>query len=319
VSDDARSPVIVLAVESPTASRVIASVLGRAGYDVTPVRDGVAAVQAATAGPADAVVAFAALPRLSGFALTRLLREDPRTAHLPVLLLTAPGTAAERHWATLCGADRALPTDVQAHDLVAAVRAEQAAAPAAASVPAPAGPDADDVVLTRAAEVLEQALFEMALVAEVTGLSSAGLGAEGAVAGLLAAVARAVDAAFVAVMTPDPPLALVLVNQPASRMHYRDLLLRLTTDMSAATGERADAAAVDARAADPRGLLGADEQAHLAHYHAVPLTGVGGGYVGHLAVSSSDADFGSGVLRTLTMLADPAGRLVATVTGKTSR
>jgi CheY-like chemotaxis protein len=273
VSDDARSPVIVLAVESPTASRVIASVLGRAGYDVTPVRDGVAAVQAATAGPVDAVVAFAALPRLSGFALTRLLREDPRTAHLPVLLLTAPGTAAERHWATLCGADRALPTDVQAHDLVA----------------------------------------------EVTGLSSAGLGAEGAVAGLLAAVARAVDAAFVAVMTPDPPLALVLVNQPASRMHYRDLLLRLTTDMSAATGERADAAAVDARAADPRGLLGADEQAHLAHYHAVPLTGVGGGYVGHLAVSSSDADFGSGVLRTLTMLADPAGRLVATVTGKTSR
>jgi CheY-like chemotaxis protein len=319
VTAPAGRAVLVLAVESPTVQRVLGSVLGRAGYAVTPVADGVAAAQAATAGPADCVVAFAALPRLSGFALTRLLREDPRTAHLPVLLLTAPGVAAERHWATLCGADRALPTDVEAHTLASAVAGQLAASSELPGERLLGLPDADEQVLSRSVEVLESALFETALVAEVTGLGVAGLGAEGAVAGLLGAVARAVDPAAVAVLTPDPPLALVLIHRPVSRLHYRDLLLQLATSMGTASGRAVDATKIDARAADPDGLLGADEDAHLTHVHAVPLTGVHGGYVGHLAVSSSEATISPAALRTLTLLAEPAGRLVATVTGKSDR
>ncbi len=312
-------PVVVLAVESATVQRVLGSVLGRAGYAVTPVGDGVAAAQEASAGPADCVVAFASLPRLSGFNLVRLLRDDPATAQLPVLLLTEPGVAAEREWATLCGAQRALPVDIEAHGLVEAVAAELGAATGSGDPPRSGVRDPDDRVLSRAAEVLERALFETALVAEVTSLATAGLGAEGAVAGLLGAIGRAVDPAFVAVLTPDPPLALVLVNQEVSRPHYRDLLLRLADAMGEETGGVVDASTIDARAADPGSLLGADEDAHLRHFHAVPLTGVHGGYVGHLAVSTSEATIPQRALRTLALLAQPAGRLVATVTGRTDR
>jgi CheY-like chemotaxis protein len=312
-------PVVVLAVESATVQRVLGSVLGRAGYAVTPVGDGVAAAQVASAGPADCVVAFGSLPRLSGFSLVRMLRDDPATAHLPVLLLTEPGVAAEREWATRCGANRALPVDIEAHGLAAAVGAELAAAPVAVEPQRRGLHDPDEQVLSRAAEVLERALFETALLAEVTALATAGLGAEGAVAGLLNAVGRAVDPSFVAVLTPDPPLALVLVNQEASRPHYRDLLLRLAEAMANETGAEVDPSKIDARAADPGGLLGADEDAHLQHFHAVPLTGVHGGYVGHLAVSTGEAPIGQRALRILGLLSQPAGRLVATVTGRTDR
>ncbi len=312
-------PVVVLAVESPTVQRVLASVLGRAGYAVTAVADGVAAAQVATAGPADCVLAAADMPRLTGFALVRLLREDPRTAHLPLLLLTAPGAAAEPHWATLCGADGTLPFDVETHDLVAAVGAALAAAPSAGAELPRGLRDPDDVVLARASEVLERALFETALVAEVTGLATAGLGAEGALAGLLTTVARVVDPALAVVLTPDPPLAFVLANRPTSLAHYRHLLLRACADMATSTGRPVDAAAVDARAADPGRLLGADDRADLAQYQAVVLAGADGRYVGQLAVSSGGGGFPARAVRTLTLLAHPAGRLVDTVTGKTER
>lgn len=308
----------MLAAPSPTVQRVLTSVLGRAGHEVVGVADGVAAAHAALAGEADCLVAFADLPRLSGFALTRLLREQVRTAHLPVILLTAAGAAAERHWATRCGADRALPTDVESKDLVAAVAAEMAA-----DRPPTAAPDdpvlADDAVLSRTVEVLEWALFETSLVAEVTELASAGLDAEGAVAGLLGAVARALDPALVVVLTPDPPLALVLVGQPVSRSHYRDLLLRVAADVGAATGAVLDAGSLDARAADADALLGADDGAHLVGYHALPLTAADGRYVGHLAVSASAGDLPPRATRTLALLARPAGLLVATVEGRLGR
>lgn len=306
---------MVLATSSPTVGRVLASVLGRAGHEVASVPDGVAAARAAISGQADCLVAFGDLPRLSGFALTRLLREEPRTARLPIILLTATGAAAERHWATRCGADRALPTNVESQDLVAAVAAEMAA-----DRPAPAAPDdsvlADDGVLSRTVEVLEWALFEAALVAEVTELSSAGLDAEGAVAGLLGVVARALDPALVAVLTPAPPLALVLVGQPVSRLHYRDLLLRATAQLATATGTDLDAAALDARAADPDGMLGADDGADLVGFQALPLAAADGRYVGHLAVSASEAGLSPRALRTLALLARPAGLLVAAVDGQ---
>ncbi len=326
VPDQNTGPTVVLAVESPTVQRVLGSVLGRAGYRVTAVGDGVAAARAARTGSVDAVVAWASLPRLSGFALSRLLREEPRTATLPIVLMTAPGQAAERYWATRCGADRAFPTDVVGHELVdelAAVLAAVPADPGADPTDAPAEIDAPDetdaVVLTHATEVLETALFETALFAEVTGLATAGLSAEGVMAGLLATIARAADPAFVAVLTPSPPLALVLVNQPASRTHYRELLLRLAADAAGVLGHSIDAAKIDARAADPERLLGADEGAHLQHYQGFPLLGVDGAYVGHLAISASGAGFRQRVLRTVSLLAEPAGRLVGTVTGVTPR
>lgn len=309
------APVVVLAVESATVQRVLGSVLARAGYTVTSVGDGISAVQAATVGPADALVAWAALPRLSGYTVTRLLREDRRTGHLPVLLLTAPGAAAERYWAIRCGANRALPTDVEAHELTAAVGAELVAA----QQPPERGSghglrDLDDTVLVRATEVLERALFETALVAEVTGFAVSGTGREGGIAGLLSTVARVADPALAAVVTPDPPLALVAVGAPVSRRHYRDLLLRVAADVSAVTGSPLDAGALDARAADPGALLGADEEGHLASYHSVAMSGADGRYVGQLALTSCQPDgFSQRVLRTVSLLAEPAGRLVGTL------
>lgn len=309
---------IVVAAESTAVQRVLSSVLTRAGYSVVTVADGVAAAQAAQSGPTAALVAWAALPRLSGFAVTRLLREDARTKALPIVLLTAPGAAAERFWAERCGASRAYPTDIEAHDLVVAVGADvDAGAGGTGGLPIPPRlRDSDDVVLERAGAVLERALFETDLAAEVVGLAVSGQGAQAVVAALLDIAARVADPSMVALVTAEPPAALVSILKPLSRGHYRDALVRAAAACAVSMGAHVEAGKLDARAADPDGLLGADEDADLAAFYAVALRGPDGAYTGHLVVSSTEQGaFAPSVRQTLDMLAIPAGWLVSTVSG----
>ncbi len=63
--------------------------LGLAGFEVILARDGVEALELAREHTPDAVLLDVMMPRLDGFEALRRLREDARTSHLPVLMLTA--------------------------------------------------------------------------------------------------------------------------------------------------------------------------------------------------------------------------------------
>lgn len=65
--------------------------LQRAGYEVTCATDGEDAWAAIMRQMPDLVVTDCQMPRLNGFGLCRRIRENPATAHLPVIMLTAKG------------------------------------------------------------------------------------------------------------------------------------------------------------------------------------------------------------------------------------
>jgi CheY-like chemotaxis protein len=88
--------VIVLVVDEAEAGRqMLAGVLGRAGFEVRAVGSGRQAIRQAAG--VDAVVLNTPLPDISGERLCWLLREDPDTAHLPVLLVVGPYGPGERN------------------------------------------------------------------------------------------------------------------------------------------------------------------------------------------------------------------------------
>jgi putative two-component system response regulator len=65
-------------------------------FRVDIAADGMQAVRLAHAGHPDVMVVGARMPRLDGFATCRALRGDPRTADLPIMMVTGspePGTA----------------------------------------------------------------------------------------------------------------------------------------------------------------------------------------------------------------------------------
>ena len=95
----------------------------RPGYEVTTVTDGQAALEAARADPPDILISDVMMPRLGGLQLVAALRADPRTAEVPVLLLSARAGQEAAIEGLEAGADDYLVKPFSAAELLARVRA----------------------------------------------------------------------------------------------------------------------------------------------------------------------------------------------------
>jgi two-component system chemotaxis sensor kinase CheA len=96
----------VLVVEDSITSRMLLkNILESAGYRVKTAVDGVDALTALKVEDFDAVVSDIEMPRLNGFGLTEKIRGDKKLANLPVVLVTALETAADRERGVDVGAN----------------------------------------------------------------------------------------------------------------------------------------------------------------------------------------------------------------------
>ncbi|MFE5813160.1 SpoIIE family protein phosphatase [Streptomyces sp. NPDC056479] len=91
-------------------------------YDVLLAADGRAALEMALAQPVELVLSDVMMPRMDGFELVRALRADPRTARLPIVLLTARAGEEESVLGRQAGADDYLAKPFSARQLLTRVR-----------------------------------------------------------------------------------------------------------------------------------------------------------------------------------------------------
>ena len=101
----------------------LTKLLQASGYEVSGVTDGHQALQAIRSHIPDLVVSDVMMPRLDGLQLLAALRSDPRTAALPVLLLSARAGQEASIDGLLAGADDYLVKPFAAAELLARVRA----------------------------------------------------------------------------------------------------------------------------------------------------------------------------------------------------
>jgi len=80
---------VLIADDNADMREYLARLLRSAGYRVTTVTDGQAALDAVRADLSDLVISDVMMPRLDGLGLVAALRADARTAAVPVLLLSA--------------------------------------------------------------------------------------------------------------------------------------------------------------------------------------------------------------------------------------
>jgi DNA-binding response OmpR family regulator len=117
------SPARVLVVDDDEDLRdAIAFTLRGAGFAVGTAGDGPAALSTIADARPDLVVLDVMMPGPSGIEVCRQLREDPRTAALPVVLLTARTSPAFRYAGLATGANRHLLKPFDPGDLVALAR-----------------------------------------------------------------------------------------------------------------------------------------------------------------------------------------------------
>lgn len=89
-------PRLLVVDDSPVIRQRVMDLMCEAGYDVTSAEDGLEALALAASGEFSAIVSDVEMPRMDGFTLVRRLREDPRHAALPIVLLTTLGSDAAR-------------------------------------------------------------------------------------------------------------------------------------------------------------------------------------------------------------------------------
>jgi diguanylate cyclase (GGDEF)-like protein len=108
--------------DDPFIARLLEIELRAAGYDVRVASDGSMALEAAQERCPDLVLADVMMPNMDGFELTRRLRQDPRTAAVSIIMLTARGLSADKLEGFSIGADDYIVKPFDTPELLARIR-----------------------------------------------------------------------------------------------------------------------------------------------------------------------------------------------------
>jgi len=113
---------ILIAEDEPSILESLDFILRRAGWTISSVTDGDAALEAVRRLRPRMLVLDVMLPKRSGFDVLKQIRASVETRALPVLILTAKGQQQDRRIAEEFGADVLVTKPYANADVVEAVR-----------------------------------------------------------------------------------------------------------------------------------------------------------------------------------------------------
>ncbi|HVV49419.1 MAG TPA: GGDEF domain-containing response regulator [Polyangia bacterium] len=163
----------IILVDPCDTRETLAERLRMQGHQVTVTASPVAGAGLALADPPAAVIADLWMPGISGVQLCRLLRAEPATERVPVILRGPESDRQSRFWAERAGAT-AYVGQGRMGDLARALAAAIAAAPPGEDSFMQLCGEEEHDIRDRIAAHLDGALFESVLAAEVRALSVCG-------------------------------------------------------------------------------------------------------------------------------------------------
>ena len=116
-------PIVMVVDDSLTVRRVTQRFLTREGYQVILAKDGVDALEQLQTVTPDVMLVDIEMPRMDGFDLTRNVRGDSRTRHIPIIMITSRTATKHRNYAMELGVNEYLGKPYQESDLLKFVSA----------------------------------------------------------------------------------------------------------------------------------------------------------------------------------------------------
>ncbi len=191
---------VLIADDSPFILRMLEKMLTGAGLEVVKAKDGLEAIELAMASPdVRLIILDVMMPRMNGYQACRLLKTEPTTRDLPVVILTSRDQAGDRFWGLETGADHFITKDSEPQrilDLVTSIldtqeRTGKVPQRTRASAPEPEASSVD--VLSRINELLDRKLFEATVLSEIGRVARSLVSFDETVRSVMSLVARAVD------------------------------------------------------------------------------------------------------------------------------
>src|SRR5437870_1197858 len=115
---------ILLVEDEVNLTDTLADNLAEEGHEVVKAHDGETGLALARAPqPPDLIVLDIMLPVLDGLSVCRIIRKDPTTTHIPIIMLTARGTEVDKIVGLESGADDYVVKPFGLGEFLARVRA----------------------------------------------------------------------------------------------------------------------------------------------------------------------------------------------------
>lgn len=219
---------VLIAEDSATQRRIISMVLKREGHDVVMARDGIEAITQAYHERPDVVVLDIEMPKMNGYQVCRLLKEDTRTAHIPVIMLTSRDQETDKFWGLKTGADRYVTKDFQLTGLAAAVqemleKKDTIIGPADSEFLEPGSLDSEDVdVLSRVNDLLDRKLYEATIINEISKLNTLSEDSSVTITSVLTVLAKVTDCYVGSILLLDEKELYLHVNTRVGKDYFDD-------------------------------------------------------------------------------------------------
>ena len=112
---------ILIVDDSPTQLLSLKRVVEKLGHSVITAEDGAAGVEAAKREIPELILMDVVMPNLNGFQATRSIAKDPKTSHIPVILVTTKGQETDKIWGMRQGAKAYVTKPIDEKELTAAI------------------------------------------------------------------------------------------------------------------------------------------------------------------------------------------------------
>jgi chemosensory pili system protein ChpA (sensor histidine kinase/response regulator) len=113
--------IVMVVDDSLTVRRVTQRLLAREGYQVVLAKDGVDALEHLQSINPDVMLVDIEMPRMDGFDLTRNVRNDERTRHIPIIMITSRTASKHRNYAMELGVNEYLGKPYQEDALLKSI------------------------------------------------------------------------------------------------------------------------------------------------------------------------------------------------------
>ncbi|HSN00910.1 MAG TPA: twitching motility response regulator PilH [Rudaea sp.] len=109
---------ILIVDDSPSQLVGLKRIVEKLGHQVVTAEDGSAGVEAAKREVPDLILMDVVMPNLNGFQATRTISKEPKTSHIPIVLVTTKDQETDRVWGIRQGAKAYVTKPVNEGELV---------------------------------------------------------------------------------------------------------------------------------------------------------------------------------------------------------
>jgi twitching motility two-component system response regulator PilH len=113
---------VLIVDDSPSQLLGLQRVVEKLGHQVLTAEDGAAGVEAAKREVPDLILMDVVMPNLNGFQATRQISKDPKTSHIPVILVTTKDQETDKVWGMRQGAKAYVTKPINEAELSDAIK-----------------------------------------------------------------------------------------------------------------------------------------------------------------------------------------------------